>query len=155
MKLKPCPFCRSRDNLSLGDVGGKPSVICLACECGPMSLEKWNTRAPDPRVEGLVAALKTVQKLFYTPLWTKETGEKTRSIVDAAIAEFEKDGANTQTSDSQRLDFLESLPRDGNVVVLRYCSAFPWRLYATEAYDGKPTVREAIDDFMKKETKNG
>lgn len=72
-KLLPCPFCASQPYY-----GGYPDIRieCLQCkqsivkvswyngDLGTMEAA-WNTRAPDPKVEGLLRALNP-------RLWTKE-----------------------------------------------------------------------------------
>lgn len=55
---KPCPFCGSPAEVTIGPDGEEGSCTNLECRASEhfMPLDQWNRRAPDPRVAALVEA---------------------------------------------------------------------------------------------------
>ena len=91
--LKPCPFCGGEElRFKTEDIDGWIAFVeCISCDdmVGPMSANKhddmadaeedaakvWNTRAPDPRVQALVDALR--------PFASKADARRKKNLVGA------------------------------------------------------------------------
>ena len=97
-ELLPCPFCGATSNdLIINVYEGYEAVQCN--DCGVENhIKRWNDRAPDERVEGLVMALN---KITFMGSWADEKGDFNDGYVYArryavglaekALADFRKE----------------------------------------------------------------